>query len=178
MNKLAILFAGLMALTRGFHYSSSISLPSSSWVVFMLVGAFLSPRYFIAFILLSIGIDVYVIGVEGVSAYCISAAYPILQIAHGSMWLAGYFYKKHNEEKLRLMVYALVGTVVCELISSGSFYLLAPYFTPNISEFLNRESVYMTEAIFNTGFWIILTLITIIIKEQVEKISIHRDSYY
>lgn len=128
----AILLAllAVMAATRSHHFASVTHLPDASWAVFFLAGFYLQRAWLLVALLALAGLSDYLaIGWFGVSDYCISAAYGFLAPAYGALWLAGSWYGRHHRLQastlLPLTAALLAGTVLCEVISGGSFYFLA-----------------------------------------------------
>jgi len=53
----------------------------------------------------------------------------------------------------------MVGTFVCELISSGSFYLWSGNFEPTFAEFVSRELAYAPAAFSSSAYWAIAFIV-------------------
>ena len=147
----------LMAVTRGHHFASIDHLPSASWAVFFLAGIYLKPLWsFPLLILEAFLLDFAAITFGGVSSFCVTPTYIMLVPAYASMWLAGCWYAKRHQEQwssLPVLVGSLIlGTVVCQVISSGSFYFYSGRFTdPTMTEMVNRLIKYTPsqfEAVF------------------------------
>jgi hypothetical protein len=153
----------LMLLTRGSHFSGLNALPESSWMVFMAAGVLLPSWSFAWFMLLAVGIDCYAFTVGGVPGTCFSIAYCMLVPAYFSMWMAGRLVKPYFDGNLSGFVifcgFAMVGTLACELISSGSFYLLSGDFEPSIAEFISREIKYAPAAFASSGYWTVAFIV-------------------
>ncbi len=147
----------LMAVTRGHHFASIDHLPSASWAVFFLAGIYLKPLWsFPLLILEAFLLDFAAITFGGVSSFCVTPTYVMLVPAYASLWWAGRWYAKHHREQwsslLTLFSSLVVGTLVCQLISSGSFYFYSGRFTdPTMAEMVNRLVKYTPsqfEAVF------------------------------
>jgi hypothetical protein len=120
----------LMTATRSHHFASVTHLPDASWAVFFLAGFYLQGwRSFAGLLGLAALSDYVAIQWFGVSAYCISPAYPMLIPAYGSLWLAGRWYARHHQFRwstlLPLAAAVVMGAALCEVLSGGSFYMLA-----------------------------------------------------
>ena len=120
----------LMAATRSHHFASTLHLPDASWAVFFLIGFYVSSRWALGGLLALAGLSDYMaISWFGVSDFCVSPAYLLLAPAYGSLWLAGRWfsrrYRFHPSALLPLAGSVLAGSVVCELLSSGGFYLFS-----------------------------------------------------
>lgn len=155
-----VLFA-LMVATRGHHYPTvRHMLPSASWAVFFLAGIYLRPALVLPGLLLLAGLlDCMAIGWGNVSDYCVSVAYAALIPAYGSLWLAGRWYARHHSERyatLPLLAGAAFGaTIVCEIISSGSFYFFSGRFAdPTLVEFAGRFAKYFPHSIMSLAIWV------------------------
>ena len=150
----------LMLATRGAHFSGLQALPEASWMIFMIAGLLLQPWSFIWFMSLAVGIDAYAFSFGGVPGTCFSIAYGMLIPAYFSMWIAGRLAASHftiNVTGLAgFFIYATVGTLTCELISSGSFYLWSGNFEPTIREFVIRELRYAPATISSSAFWAVV----------------------
>lgn len=126
------LLALLMVATRVNHWTP---IPDASWAVFFIGGFYLRQwtRWaFPALMALAVVVDYAVISRQGISFwdhYCVSAAYWFLVPAYFSMWAGGLWVSRNyrrNWGTLGLTVVALLAsTVVCQLLSQGSFYWLS-----------------------------------------------------
>jgi hypothetical protein len=152
---IALPLALLMLATRGHHEITPVHLPDASWAVFFLAGLYLSSRWFYAgFFLLAAGMDYVAITWGGVSSFCVTGAYFFLIPAYGALWFAGRRYNPSNTLTLGdlppLALYALAGTLACELISSGGFYFFSGRFVDtNVAEFVDRLVKYLPPNLFN-----------------------------
>lgn len=151
----------LMLTTRGHHFPSIKHwLPTASWAIFFLAGVYLRPIIMLPVLFgVAAAIDYFAITVGGVSAFCVSPAYIALVPAYGALWLAGRWYARHAQltfaTLLPLVTAVLVGTALCELISSGSFYFFSGRFAePTISEFAQRFAHYFPNDLRSVGFWV------------------------
>lgn len=155
------LLAALMVATRGHHYPTVRQmLPSASWAVFFIAGVYLRPAIVFSGLLLLAGLlDCMAIGWGNVSDYCISVAYAALIPAYGSLWLAGRWYARHHSERhttLPLLAgTAFTATLVCEIISSGSFYFFSGRFAdPTLVEFAGRFAKYFPHSMTSLAIWV------------------------
>lgn len=162
---IALVLLTLVILTRGHHFASVNHLPSASWAVFFIAGIYLRPLWALPVLLtLSMLIDYLAISYGGVSDFCISPAYVLLIPAYSVLWLAGRWYARqhvlHWRTLIPLCIAALVGTLVCELFSSGGFYLFSGRFTePSWTEFGTRLSQYFPPYLQSMGFYLAITTI-------------------
>jgi hypothetical protein len=127
-----ILFAGLLSFlffTRGSHFASIISLPDASVAIFFIVGFYLrNPIFFIFAITQSMLIDYLVTSSLGTAESCFTSAYIFLLFAYTSVWISGRWLSKHWQPNLlgvmNFFKAALLGIIVGEIISSGSYNLI------------------------------------------------------
>lgn len=159
-RQFAIVFTALSVLmlaTRGAHFSGFNALPEASWMIFMAAGILLPMWSFAWFMGLAVGIDAYAFTFGGVPGTCLSVAYAMLVPAYASMWAAGRLVKPYLNGSIAshgtVFIAAMVGTAVCELISSGSFYLWSGLFAPTWTEFVAREVQYAPAAFASSAFW-------------------------
>ena len=150
----------LMLATRGAHFSGLQALPEASWMIFMIAGLLLPSWFFIWFMALAVGIDAYAFSFGGLPGTCFSVAYGMLIPAYFSMWIAGRLVALHFASNVTglagFFIYAMAGTLTCELISSGSFYLLSGNFEPTVREFVSRELRYAPATISSSAFWAVV----------------------
>ena len=147
----------LMLATRGTHFADVTSLPEASWMIFMVAGLFLPAWSFAWFMSLAVGIDAYAFKFGGVPGTCLSVAYAMLIPAYFSMWVAGRLAKHYFNGLFSgfamFFGFAMVGTLICELISSGSYYLWSGNFEPTVAEFFNRELQYTPAVLASSAYW-------------------------
>ena len=55
----------------------------------------------------------------------------------------------------------MAGTLICELISSGSFYLFSGHFDPTFAEFFAREFVYIPAVFSSSAFWTVIFILSV-----------------
>jgi hypothetical protein len=158
-----LVLSALMLITRGSHFSGINALPEASWMIFMVAGTLLPAWSFAWFMSLAIGIDAYVFTFGGVPGTCFSIAYGMLIPAYFSMWMAGRFAKPYFTGNLSgstlFFGFAMAGTFVCELISSGSFYLWSGNFEPTFAEFVSREVAYAPAAFSSSAYWAVAFIV-------------------
>ncbi|MEJ2620979.1 MAG: hypothetical protein P8163_12125 [Candidatus Thiodiazotropha sp.] len=162
---LAPLLALVMLATRGHHDLSPVHLPDASWAVFFLLGLYLPQRWlFTLFFLLAAGMDYISITWGGVSSFCVTGAYLLLIPAYWSLWLSARIHQPQGQltfaDLLPLALYALAGTLVCELISSGGFYFFSGRFVDtNWIEFSDRLITYLPGNLKNQALYLGLAAI-------------------
>jgi hypothetical protein len=128
-----LVLALVMAGTRINHFGA---LPDASWAVFFVAGFYLrgSMRWaFPVLMALAVLVDFLVIRGQGLdfwSHYCVSAGYWFLIVAYAAMWAGGSLLRA-QEKAIGLRTLGLLGpcliaaTVVCFVVSNGSFYWLS-----------------------------------------------------
>ncbi|MEK9878135.1 MAG: hypothetical protein VW684_15860 [Betaproteobacteria bacterium] len=160
---LLILLSILMLLTRGSHFSGINTLPEASWMIFMVAGVSLPAWSFTWFMSLAVGIDAYAFTFGGVPGTCFSIAYGMLIPAYFSMWIAGRLAKPYFTGKLSgftvFFGFVMAGTFICELISSGSFYLWSGNFEPTFPEFVARELTYAPAVFSSSAYWAVAFIV-------------------
>ena len=153
----------LMLLTRGAHFSGINALPEASWMIFMAAGMLLPMWSFAWFMSLAVAIDAYAFTFGGVPGTCLSVAYAMLVPAYAAMWAGGRLIKPHLTSGLvgygMLFIAAMASTAVCELVSSGSFYLWSGLFEPTWAEFVSREIQYAPAAFASSAYWAIAFIV-------------------
>jgi hypothetical protein len=123
-----------MMITRGHHFDSLQNLPSASWAVFFLAGAYLRTAWpLLGFFVLAWLLDFAAYTWNGASNSCLTPAYITLLPAYGSLWLAGLWYANQHQfawhTLVPLSISLMVGTIICRFFSSGGFYLFSGHFT-------------------------------------------------
>ncbi len=151
--------AFLIATTRSHHFTALHHLPDASWAVFFLAGLYLRPAWVLAALLGEAALtDIIATTWGGVSDFCMTAAYGMLLPAYGSLWLAGRWYAGHYRPQfstlLPLSMAIFLGTLACQIFSSGGFYLFSGYFEPNMAEFGNRFTNYYPAYLGSTLFYL------------------------
>ncbi|MEW5889155.1 MAG: hypothetical protein AB1768_08880 [Pseudomonadota bacterium] len=151
----------LMIATRGHHFPTvKQALPSASWAAFFLAGIYLRPVWALGLFLAGAALlDYIAIFRNGVSSFCVSPAYAALVAAYGALWAAGRWYAARHAFKpatlVPLAVAVVVGALVCELISSGSFYFFSGRFAdPTLAQFAPRLTRYFPSSLTSLSFWV------------------------
>ena len=157
------ILSALMLITRGSHFSGFNALPEASWMIFMVAGTLLPVWSFAWFMSLAVGIDAYAFTFGGVPGTCFSVAYGMLIPAYFSMWMAGRLAKPYLSSRFSgsavFFGFAVGGTLICELISSGSFYLWSGNFEPNMVEFITRELQYAPAVFASSAYWAVAFIV-------------------
>lgn len=129
---LALGLVALMVTTRFDHFGSAVSLPDASLAVFFLAGFYLAVGWLPVLLATAAAVDVYAVGLAGVSDWCITGAYPFLAGAYGALWAGGRWYARRHAPAWRsllpLTVAAVLSTLAAFVISNASFYAFSGYF--------------------------------------------------
>jgi hypothetical protein len=164
---IGFILVALMIATRGHHFPTVRGmLPSASDAVFFLAGIYLRPLWFAgALMALGAGLNYVAITVGGVNDFCVSPAYIALMPAYASLWLAGRWYQNRTQLKniapILLIASMAIGAVICELVSSGGFYVFSGRFTTlSLTDFAQRTAYYFPPSLISLAIWVsIATLI-------------------
>jgi hypothetical protein len=94
---------------------------------------------------------------------CFTLAYSFLLPAYLSLWFAGKCLSKRAELSLTgfksFVIAAVSGIIVCELISSGSFYFINVPGTASLAEFMGRFAQYLPHALMFTMSYLLVALV-------------------
>ena len=125
----------------------------------MAAGTLLPAWSFAWLMSLAVGIDAYAFTFGGVPGTCLSVAYAMLIPAYLSMWVAGRLTRPYFNGRFSgfamFFGFAMGATLICELISSGSFYLWSGNFEPTVAEFISRELQYAPAVFSSSAYWAI-----------------------
>lgn len=99
----------------------------------------------------------------GIGESCFTLAYSFLLPAYLSLWFAGRWLSKRyalNVTAFKHFVFATVsGIIVCEFISSGSYYFINVPGTASIGEFMGRIALYLPHALAITMSYLFVALV-------------------
>ncbi len=161
---LIFVLSAIMWLTRGHHMASIAQLPDASWAIFFIVGFYFSSFAVIAlFLAQAFFIDYLVLSQMGIGESCFTLAYSFLLPAYLSLWFAGRWFSRRyalNVTAFKNFAFAAIsGIIVCELISSGSYYFINVPGTASIGEFMGRITLYLPHALAITMSYLIVALV-------------------
>lgn len=147
-----IALALLMVCTRGQHFATVHALPSASWAVFFLAGAFLRQRWmFVLLFALASLLDFGSYALGTISDWCLSPAYWALVPAYGTLWLSGRVYATLHREQWstvpRLALVLVGAAFVTYLISGGGYYAFSGHYVPTFAGFVPRIVHYYPPAL-------------------------------
>lgn len=156
----------LMVLTRSSHTGTAVDLPDASWAVFFVAAFYLrAAALFPLFMLAAWLIDLSAVKLGGVSDFCVTPAYFTLVPAYGALWLAGSWYAGIHRERLAtllpLTVSFVLAAALCDLFSSGGFYLYSGYFQdPSWGEYVTRTITYFPSFLLTAALYLALAACT------------------
>lgn len=158
-----ILLAGFIILTRGHHFANVFHLADISWAAFFIAGVYIrSSVGFSSLFALCVALDFIALawGNAGIGS-CFTTAYGMLLPAYAAMWFAGRVYRNYHSNTsqtlLPLVVTVLLGSVACELLSSGGYYVLSGKFEPTLAEFTSRFALYYPSYLSSVAFYVGIT---------------------
>ena len=136
---IAVAIAFFMALTRGSHVLTSVSLPDASLVLFLLGGMCLGngvksrAAWFAGFFALATVIDFGAAAFDPLQGFCLTKGYWGLIPAYGAMWLGGLWLanRKDAYEITSYTLISLLTTFVAFVISTQTYYLFSGRFPAN-----------------------------------------------
>lgn len=162
----------IMLLTRS-HLIDHLQ--DASWAIFFILGFYVrSYLAFPLFWLAAFAIDMGVIQMTGTSNFCFTVSYPFLIPAYAAMWLAGHWLANHYQQNwqglFNLVGAVLVGTIACELFSSGGFYWFSGQFAePTVAAFLTREATFFPMYLQTTAMYIMIAAVIHLAISQASK---------
>ncbi|GIX32037.1 MAG: hypothetical protein KatS3mg124_2509 [Porticoccaceae bacterium] len=150
-----------MLATRTDHFGSALHLPDASLAAFFVAGYALGRGRpgvvgFLGLCGLAFAIDAWAILGRGVSAFCITPAYGFLLPTYWLLWWAGARAPRpYLARPFASLGIAALATAGAFFVSSGSFYLLAPYFPErSVAEFAARTARYFPPYLTATLGWL------------------------
>ena len=134
-----IILSVLMIMTRPYHFSSALHLPSASLAVFFLGGFFLKTnKTFWGFFALSVSIDLASSYARGAFGDCITVSYPFLVVGYFALWQTGKwcFFNVAQVNIALAIAKNLAGLFIASSVafftSNASYYLISGKF-PDLS---------------------------------------------
>lgn len=119
-------------ITRVGHFGTFATPPDATLAAFFLAGLWVRTPWVFALLLGAAGIADQIAFAQGVSAWCVSAAYGFLMPTYACLWFAGRASRSldwHRPlESVRGAGNLLASLLAAFVISSGSFFLLSNYF--------------------------------------------------
>ena len=122
----------LMALTRGSHLLTAISLPDASFALFLVGGMLLKkPKWFISLLTFSFVIDLVTISMNNTYQIPINVGYLGLLASYVIMWFFGLRVANTNNF-LKFAVFGVIATLITFVVSTQTYNLLSGTF-PDIT---------------------------------------------
>lgn len=172
---IAAFLLAILLLTRGGLVNHA---QDASWAIIFLVGFYLRNYLGLPMLILStIAIDFAVIAARGGHQdYYLTPSYLFIIPAYSALWLAGrYVASKYSESLtglLTLIGSAVVGIILCDLISSAGFYWMsAPMVELSTAEFLSRIVAFMPLSLKSTLLYLAIAAVAHMAFLQVRKFS-------
>lgn len=172
----------LMSATRGHHFATLEHLPGASWAVFFLAGLYLRSIWTLPGLLaLTWLLDYASFTWGGSSGFCLTQAYVFLLPAYSALWFSGHWYANRYrfewQTLMPLVAAVLVGSVVCELFSSGGFYFFSGRFVDtSFAEFGGRLMKYYPSYLQSLAFYVGIAAVLHVIFVFVTDVTGHKDS--
>lgn len=161
-----IALSALMIMTRPYHFSSALHLPSASLAVFFLGGFFLKTnKTFSGLFALSVTIDLASSYARGAFGDCITVSYPFLVVGYFVLWQTGkwcFFNVKQTNIALA-MTKNLVGLFIASSLafftSNASYYFISGKF-PDLSwmQYSSRVAKYYLPYIQSPFLYVVVGL--------------------
>jgi len=131
ISTLSLLFL-LMALTRGSHLLTSVSLPDASFALFLIGGMLLKkPKWFISLFVFSVVIDLVTLSMNITYQIPINIGYLGLLVSYGIMW--GFGSRIANTKSFfKFVAFGVIATLIAFFISTQTYNLLSGTF-PDIT---------------------------------------------
>ncbi len=122
----------LMALTRGSHFITAISLPDASFALFLVGGMLLKkPKWFISLLTFSFVIDGVALSMNNTYQIPINVGYLGLLASYGIMWFFGSRIA-NTKSFLEFAAFGVISTLITFVISTQTYNLLSGTF-PDIT---------------------------------------------
>ena len=122
----------LMALTRGSHLLTAISLPDASFALFLVGGMLLKkPKWFISLLTFSFVIDLVTLSMNTTYQIPINVGYLGLLASYGIMWFFGSRIT-NTKSFLKFVAFGVISTLITFVISTQTYNLLSGTF-PDIT---------------------------------------------
>ena len=154
----------VMALTRGSHLLTAISLPDASFALFLIGGMYLKkPKWFISLLTFSFVIDLAALSMNNTYQIPINLGYLGLLASYVIMWFFG-LRIANTKSFLKFAVFGVIATLITFVMSTQTYNLLSGTF-PDITikesiqtgwEYLPQSFIYTMSYLL--AFWGIQSL--------------------
>ncbi len=146
----------LMALTRGSHLLTAISLPDAIFALFLVGGILLKkPKWFISFFILSVVIDLATLSMNNTYQIPINVGYLGLLASYGIMWFFGSRIA-NTKSFLEFAAFGVISTLITFVISTQTYNLLSGTFPDiTIKESIQTGWEYLPQSFIYTMSYLI-----------------------
>ena len=147
----------LMALTRGSHLLTSVSLPDASFAIFLIGGmVFKKSKWFIFLFAFSLAIDLATLSMNSTYQIPINLGYLGLLPSYGIMWFIG-SQITNTEHFVKFTALGVLATLIAFLISTQSYNLLSGTFSNiTIKQSLQTGWEYLPQSLIYTMSYLII----------------------
>jgi len=144
----SLALVALILLTRSHHFGTAFSPPDATLAAFFLAGLFAPSALLFGGLLAIAALADQIAFANGVSAWCVTAAYLFLVPTYASLWFAGRYCRNVDFLSVggvsKLAVTLLASTALAWVISSGSFFLFSGYFPAmSAAEYFGKVARYI-----------------------------------
>jgi hypothetical protein len=155
ISTLSLLFL-FMALTRGSHLLTSVSLPDASFALFLIGGMlFKKPRWFISLFTFSVVIDLVTLSMNNTYQILINLGYLGLFASYGIMWFFG-LHIGNAKSFSKFAAFSVLATLIAFLISTQTYNLLSGTFPDiTIKESIQTGWEYLPQSFIYTMSYLI-----------------------
>jgi hypothetical protein len=174
-----IILSTLMIMTRPYHFSSALHLPSASLAVFFLGGFFLkTSKTFWGFFALSVSIDLASSYARGAFGDCITVSYPFLVVGYFALWQSGkwcFFTVKQDNIALAIsknFVGLFIASSIAFFTSNASYYFISGKF-PDLSwlQYSSRVAKYYLPYIQSPFLYVAVALAIYCLFSQIKLLN-------
>jgi len=146
----------LMALTRGDHLLTSVSLPDATLALFLIGGMLLKePKWFISLFAFSIAIDLVTLSINSAYQIPINLGYWGLLPSYGIMWFIGSRIA-NTKSFIKFTVFGVLATLIAFLISTQTYNLLSGTFPDiTITQSMQTGWEYLPQSLIYTMSYLI-----------------------
>jgi len=146
----------VMALTRGSHLLTAISLPDASFALFLVGGMLLKkPKWFISLLTFSFVIDLVTISMNNTYQIPINVGYLGLLASYGIMWFSGSRIA-NTKSFLEFAAFGVISTLITFVISTQTYNLLSGTFPDiTIKESIQTGWEYLPQSFIYTMTYLI-----------------------
>lgn len=156
----------MIGATRFNHFFSQTLLADATWAAFFIAGLVLSSRLapvVLMVVVLAIDLGWRILSGTPSENGCVSAAYPFLVVAYGSLWVMGRLTAQLAEVSFKglALTYAglTAGVLSSFVISNAAWYAFSgKYDAMPVLEFADKVSPYVMSFLQGAAFWLTLSV--------------------